>query len=428
MNYKETIDYLYEKLPMFSRIGEKAYKKDLTNIISLCEQLNQPHTSFKTIHVAGTNGKGSTSHMLAAILQEAGYKTGLYTSPHIYDFRERIRINGNMISENAVVDFVKKMSPLTIEPSFFEMNVAMAFNYFAEEKVDIAIIETGLGGRLDSTNIIHPELSVITNIGLDHMDLLGNSLEQIAYEKAGIIKKDTPVVIGETHFETLAEFKDKSKEMNAPMHLAEQELLLESGKIEGHSLFCTFEYVTTNKKINLRLNSTAFYQLKNVRTVLCAVELLKRKHFKINDDAIISGIANVKELTGFKGRWEIISKEPAVIIDVAHNEDGISRVLDQLSTQYRNSNIHFIIGFVKDKEIDNILNLFPKKANYYFTNAKIPRALNHNELREKANTIGLAGNSYNDINEALEEAKNKANKNDVIMICGSFFILENLAQ
>lgn len=428
MDYRETVNFLFERLPMFSRIGEKAYKKDLGNIRLLCDRLGNPETKFKSIHIAGTNGKGSTSHMLAAILQQAGYKTGLYTSPHIYDFRERIRINGTMISEKAVADFVTGMLPLDIEPSFFEMTVAMAFDYFSKEQVDIAVVETGLGGRLDSTNIIMPELSVITNISRDHMHLLGNTPEEIAAEKAGIIKEKTPVVIGETHFETLGVFKEKAKECDAPMMLAENEFFLDTGKMLESALQLSIRHAASGKRYDITLPLPGIYQSKNVRTVLCAVENLRSRAWHIPDEAVVSGIEQVKQLTGLMGRWEIIGKDPTVIIDVAHNEDGIKRITDQLGVQYRTSRKHFILGFVRDKEVEPILRLFPKDASYYFTNAHIPRALPHEELRQLAAPAGLEGDSYDDINEALAAARSNAKPEDVIMICGSFFILENLRR
>lgn len=428
MTYREALHYLYERLPMFTRIGPPAYKEGLGNIRVLCDKLGNPQQKFKSIHIAGTNGKGSTSHMLAAILQQSGYKTGLCTSPHIYDFRERIRINGLMIEEKAVADFVTGLLPLETEPSFFEMSIAMAFSHFAKESVDVAVIETGLGGRLDSTNIIQPELSVITNIGKDHMDLLGNSLELIAGEKAGIIKENTPVILGESRFETLAVFKGKAKEMSAPLTLAENEFILETGAIKADRLFVKMRNAAAGKTYEMHLASAGIYQTKNVRTVLTAVENLKSRGWHIPDEAIISGIENTAKLTGLQGRWELIGKDPAVIIDVAHNEDGIGRVIDQLHTQYRKSRLHFVLGFVKDKDIANMLRLFPTSANYYFTNAHLERALPHRELKDKAAAAGLQGESFDDINEALAAARRNSRPEDVIMICGSFFILQDLQR
>jgi len=426
MTYRETLNYLYERLPMFTRIGPPAYKEGLGNILLLCEKMGNPQEKFKSIHIAGTNGKGSTSHMLAAILQQAGYKTGLCTSPHIYDFRERIRINGRMIEEQAVADFVSELLPLETEPSFFEMTIAMAFSHFAQQAVDIAVVETGLGGRLDSTNIINPELSVITNIGKDHVDLLGDSLESIAREKAGIIKQNTPVILGETGFETLAVFKDKTKETNSPLILAENEIMLDTGAMKAGKLFNRMKHSGTGKSYELNLTSAGIYQTKNVRTVLTAVEQLRTSGWPIPDEAVVEGLEKVSELTGLRGRWETIGREPTIIMDVAHNEDGIRRVVDQLTTQYRNSNIRFIMGFVKDKDISTILKVLPPSADYYFTNAHLPRALPHTELKERATTAGLNGESYDDINDALAAAIKISNPEDVIMICGSFFIFQDL--
>ena len=426
MTYRETLNYLYERLPMFTRVGPPAYKEGLGNIRMLCEKLGNPQEKFKSIHIAGTNGKGSTSHMLAAILQQAGYKTGLCTSPHIYDFRERIRINGRMIEEQAVADFVSGLLPLETDPSFFEMTIAMSFSHFAKEEVDIAIVETGLGGRLDSTNIITPVLSVITNIGKDHMDLLGDSLESIAREKAGIIKENIPAILGETRFETLGVFKDKAKESGSPLILAENEVMLDTGAMKAGKLFVRMKHVASGKPYEFSLSSAGIYQTKNVRTVLTAVETLRSSGWHIPDEAIVEGFEKTNELTGLRGRWEIIGKNPTVIIDVAHNEDGIQRVTDQLSTQYRNSKIRFIMGFVKDKDISSILNLLPNTAAYYFTNAHLPRALPHEELKTRAAQAGLQGESYDDINDALAAAVKDSASDDVIMIFGSFFILQDL--
>jgi dihydrofolate synthase / folylpolyglutamate synthase len=426
MNYEQTIDYLYDQLPMFSRIGPAAYKKGLDNIIHLCKLLGDPHLKFKTIHIAGTNGKGSTSHTLAAILQESGYKTGLYTSPHIKDFRERIRIDGEMINEQAVIEFVEKVKDADIQPSFFEITVALAFGYFAREKVDIAVIETGLGGRLDSTNIITPLLSVITNIGYDHMQLLGNTLPEIAAEKAGIIKENIPVVIGETHEETKNVFIKKAMEMHSDIHFAENEFMVEYIESDRNLLLCNVKDLASGTVEKLKLDAQGVYQAKNACTVLCTVKMLQSLGMNIPNASVLSGFSLVKKLTGLKGRWDIIHDHPTIILDVAHNIDGINQVLQQLRRNYQSSVLHFVLGFVKDKALNDILALFPKKANYYFSSAHIPRALPHNELKAQAESFSLIGESFDDVNDALKAARKNAGKNDVIMVCGSFFIIGEL--
>lgn len=428
MTYQETIDFLYARLPMFTRIGAAAYKEDLHNTIALCDALNNPQQQFKTIHVAGTNGKGSTSHMLAAILQESGYKTGLYTSPHIKDFGERIRVNGRMIREDFVVDFVKRTKDLSerIEPSFFELTVVMAFEYFAEEKVDIAVIETGLGGRLDSTNIIQPVLSVITNIGCDHMNILGNTLPEIASQKAGIIKQNTPVVIGELLPETLPVFVKEANEKEAPVYFAQSRFITEFLEPTGNLLFCNVKDMATNSFEKLRLDLNGIYQAKNICTVLMAVEVLKKAGYNMPEHSLHKALENVKTLTGLRGRWDILQNHPTVIQDVAHNADGIRLVLQQLMHNYPSSGIHFVLGFVKDKDVDHALELFPKNAQYYFTNAHIPRAMPFEELQQTANSIGLQGAGYDNVNDAIAAAKKNAADHDVIMICGSFFIIAEI--
>lgn len=425
MTYQETLSYLYEQLPMFTRVGAAAYKKDLHNTIEICEALGNPQQYFKTIHIAGTNGKGSTSHMLAAILQQAGYKTGLYTSPHIKAFGERIRIDGKMIDEQFVVEFVERTKDLTtkVEPSFFELTVAMAFEYFATEAVDIAIIETGLGGRLDSTNIISPILSVITNIGYDHMNLLGNTLEEIAGQKAGIIKKDTPAIIGEIIPATKNVFVKEANEKDAILHFTQSRYLVEYIEPTGNLLFCNVKDLETNTTEKLRLDLNGIYQAKNVCTVLCAVEQLKLLGYNIAEATLHYALEHVKELTGMRGRWDIVQNHPAVIHDVAHNTDGIQQVLFQLENNYPSAQIHFVLGFVKDKDVEHVLDLFPSNAHFYFTNAHIPRALPHADLKELAAQKNLLGDSFDYVNEAIAMAKTKAGPDDVIMVCGSFFII-----
>ncbi len=425
MTYEETIEHLYRQLPMFSRIGAAAYKADLHNTIQLCNELNNPQEGFKSIHVAGTNGKGSTSHMLAAILQEAGYKTGLYTSPHIKDFRERIKINGEMINKDFVVDFVQRTNDISnkIQPSFFELTVAMAFEYFKNEKVDIAVIETGLGGRLDSTNIITPVLSVITNIGYDHTQILGKTLFEIASEKAGIIKKDIPVVIGETLPETLPVFIKKAADMHAEIHLAQQQFVTEYIESSGELLLCNIREIHTNIVEKLRLDLPGLYQTKNVCTVLTSIKVLDKLGFNIPGSSVHHALENVTKKTGLRGRWEILQTKPLVILDVAHNEDGIKQVIDQLKTSYPTSRYHFILGFVHDKDISRALSLFPPGAAYYFTNAHIPRALAHGELKKMAADHLLEGESFDDVNQAIQRARQAATEHDVIMVCGSFFVI-----
>jgi dihydrofolate synthase / folylpolyglutamate synthase len=428
MTYQQTIDYLYAQLPMFSRIGSAAYKEDLHNTIALCDSIDNPQRSFKTIHIAGTNGKGSTSHMLAAILQSAGYKTGLYTSPHIKDFRERIRVNGEMIKEEAVVEFVARTKAASdeINPSFFELTVAMAFDYFAAEQCDIAVIETGLGGLLDSTNIITPILSIITNIGYDHQHILGNTLQEIAAQKAGIIKENVPVVIGETLPETRQIFIDTANKKNAELFFAEEMYVTESLNFEESILVCTVNEIMTCKNRLFRLGLTGLYQAKNICTVLESVEQLKNIGLNISEIALHNGLLHVKEMTGLRGRWDVLQQNPAIITDVAHNKDGIGQVLQQLQFSYRNSNVHFVLGFVKDKDVAEVLTLFPKNAFYYFTNAHIPRALPVVELSEKAVLVGLVGKNFDNVNDAIADAKANANATDVIIICGSFFVIAEM--
>ena len=429
MTYQETIDYLYQHLPMFSRIGAAAYKADLHNTIALCKALDDPQNKFKSIHIAGTNGKGSTSHMLAAILQKAGYRTGLYTSPHLKDFRERIKINGEMISEDFVVEFTERTMKLSeeIQPSFFELTVAMAFEYFAKEKVDIAVIETGLGGRLDSTNVITPILSVITNIGYDHMNILGNSLEEIAAEKAGIIKPNVPVVIGETLPDTKSIFINKAAAMNAPILFADEEYQVSNIISNTRTLCCDVRSTAHNCKESFVLDLNGSYQTKNLCTVLCAEGVLFELGFPIKNDDEKFGYANTKKLTGLFGRWDVISEAPEIILDVAHNEDGVKQLIVASSKLVVGSRepgkTHFVLGVVRDKDISRILSLFSKDAYYYFTNAHIPRAMPCDELKEKAAAYGLQGLAYDDVNTAIQAALQHAGPNDRIIVCGSVFVV-----
>lgn len=424
MTYQQTIDYLFTRLPMFSRIGTAAFKKDLTNTIKLCEHLDNPHQKFKSIHVAGTNGKGSVSHMLAAILQTAGYKTGLYTSPHLKDFRERIKINGKMINEDFVSGFTEKIKPLIeeIEPSFFEITVAMAFEYFAEQKVDIAVIEVGLGGRFDSTNIITPELSIITNIGWDHMNILGDTLEKIAFEKAGIIKPGVPVVVGEFLHETKPVFEKAASDKNAPLYFGTPKRNVSGWNWEKHELIIDVEEKHKPDHKHYHLDLLGIYQAKNLLTVLEACTVLQQKGWKTGDDIIHMALKNVKKLTALHGRWEIIHYNPSVVLDVGHNEDGVKQIVQQIElTDHKE--LHIILGLVKDKEIDKILSLLPHTAHYYFTQAHIPRALPVEILKQKAGNFDLKGEVFPDVNNALQQAMLKAEETDLVLVCGSLFLV-----
>lgn len=424
MTYPETIDYLYSALPMFSRIGDAAIKKDLTNTLILCDRLHNPQQRFKSIHVAGTNGKGSVSHMLAAILQSCGYKTGLYTSPHLKDFRERIKVNGEMITQEAVVRFTEAIIPSIneIQPSFFEITVAMAFDYFADQEVEFAVIETGLGGRLDSTNIVMPELSIITNIGMDHMQILGDTLEKIAWEKAGIIKDIIPVIIGALQPETAPVFKAKAAEKNAPIFFADTQRYVDEYKNEMQELVVTVVDTASNEKQKIHLDLTGIYQTKNIVTVLAAVNQLKKLGWEIEEKDMLYGLRHAKKITGLHGRWEVVHHDPAVVLDVAHNEDGIKQLVAQIEfTDYHN--LHIVIGMVKDKEVEKIMTLLPREATYYFTKAPIPRAMPEDQLALIATDHGLKGHQYADVNTALITAVNRANKDDLIVVCGSVFVV-----
>jgi dihydrofolate synthase/folylpolyglutamate synthase len=426
MTYPQTIDYLYAQLPMFQRIGTAAFKKDLTNTLALCAALDHPQNAFPTIHVAGTNGKGSVSFMLAAIFQAAGYKTGLYVSPHYKDFRERIRVNGKYISKNYITQFVKnhKVDFETIHPSFFEMTVALAFDYFRAEKVDIAIIETGLGGRLDSTNIISPLVSVITNISFDHMNLLGNTLELIAGEKAGIIKPKTPVVIGEEQAETRAVFEHKALEMNASMVFASRNYRCEKSLTDDleYAVFNVFE---GDKLLyeNLKLNAIGDYQTQNLATVLQTIATLPPSFKKdLDEKAIRDGLEHLKKWTQFMGRWQVIGKNPTIVCDSAHNEGGIQWALKQLNSLKFNQ-LHLVIGFVSDKDWVKTLDLFPKNATYYFAKANIPRGLNAEILCLEAQKMGFQGKAYASVRTALAYARRRAQVNDLIFVGGSIFVV-----
>lgn len=428
MNYQQTINYLYTRLPMFSRTGASAITKDLSNTIALCQLLNNPENKFKSVHIAGTNGKGSTSHMLAATLQTAGYKTGLYTSPHLKDFRERVRVNGAMIGEQAVIDFVARYKE-DIERfnlSFFEMTVGLAFECFAEEQVDIAIIETGLGGRLDSTNVITPLLSIITNIGWDHTDLLGNTLPLIAAEKAGIIKPNIPAIIGERQDEVADVFIKKADDVGAPIRFAADEWEV---KVEGGTVNRQLSVVASNTikphTYSLLLDLVGSYQLKNIKTVLSAVDELRRHGFTITDEHVKTALQRVKTLTGLHGRWEVLNDSPLTICDTGHNPDGIQEVLKNIAAT-PHKQLHFVIGMVSDKDSSKVLALLPKNAVYYFCRPDIPRGLDAGSLQEKARGYDLHGESYPSVKEALAEAQRNAAATDLVFVGGSTFVVAEI--
>ncbi|MBO5810796.1 MAG: bifunctional folylpolyglutamate synthase/dihydrofolate synthase [Bacteroidales bacterium] len=422
MNYNETLNWMFNKLPMYQRIGAAAYKADLNTTIEILKHLNNPQDNFKSVHIAGTNGKGSVSHSLASVFQAAGYKTALYTSPHLRDFRERIRINGNMIPENDVVSFIEqhKQKLEELELSFFEMTVAMAFDYFSKEKVDIAIIEVGMGGRLDSTNIIKPELSLITNISLDHVKFLGDSEEKIAVEKAGIIKNETPIVIGETQEKSKDVFINQANEKNSPIFFADQIFNCQ----KKDNVVLEYNSYDIFKDNNLYIKDLKFpllgnYQKKNLATIICALDILKNK-FDISENNICNGLLNVVKNTGLMGRWQVINRKPLAIADTGHNVAGINEVKSQLA-ETKFEKLHFVLSVVNDKDIEGILELLPKKAEYYYCKADIPRGLDANILAEKASNCGLKGNVYNSVKEAYASACANANDGDLVFVGGSNF-------
>ena len=412
---------------MFTRVGAIAFKKDLHNTIAMCERLDNPQNKFKTIHIGGTNGKGSTSHMLAAIFQQAGYKTGLYTSPHLKDFRERIRINGEMVSKDFVVDFVEQQQEIIeeISPSFFEVTVAMAFSYFSEQDVDIAIIEVGLGGRLDSTNIITPELSVITNISLDHTNILGNTLKEIAGEKAGIIKPGIPVVIGESDPETDQVFIQKAKETQSSILFADQQMQISKSIKEDEYVNVSISQNGNLLIENLLLDLTGRYQLKNILTVFQAVRTLRTLGFNISNEALYSALKDVKELTGLMGRWQILSKNPLIVCDTGHNIAGIKEVIQNINDT-PHDRLHLVIGMVKDKDISGVLDLLPTKATYYFCQPQLERALSARELANEAEKHGLKGSVFSTVELAINAARKNANTHDLIYIGGSTFVVAEI--
>ena len=425
MTYDETVQYLFNCAPPFQQVGGAAYKEGLSTTVALDNHLGNPHKKFRTIHVAGTNGKGSTSHTLAAILQESGYKVGLYTSPHLVDFRERMKVNGKMASKEYVVDFVEKHKEFfePLQPSFFELTTGMAFNYFAEQGVDIAVIEVGLGGRLDCTNIITPELCIITNISPDHTQFLGNTLAEIAGEKAGIIKPGVPAVIGETVPETKEVFTAKANEVGAPITFAEEKmpLLTATTLPQGGFAYETSLFGTIEGELG------GDYQQKNTNTLLTAIEILQEKGFSITTESVRKGFTNVCSLTGFNGRWQSIGESPRTVCDAGHNIGGIRYIVEQLERESkRHTALRIVFGMVNDKDISAVLAMMPTKAQYYFTQASIKRAMPAGELKEKAAQYGLAGNSYPTVQEALQAAKNDSAESDFIFVGGSCFIVADL--
>jgi len=424
MTYPETLDYMYSKLPMFHRIGPAALKPDLSNTLALCKALGNPETKFKSIHVAGTNGKGSVSHLLASILQEAGYKTGLYTSPHLLDFRERIKINGEMIDQKAVTGFIKKNQKLIdkIQPSFFEVTVAMAFDYFAQNEVDIAVIETGLGGRLDSTNVIKPLISVITNISYDHQNLLGDTLAEIASEKAGIIKERVPVVIGKQDPETNPVFSQKAKEMHSILYHADTNTSYKKDHGSDGTLKAEFMMKRSGSVYHIVSPLSGNYQFENIATVLQSIEILNDKGFNASKENIKEGIKNVKANTGLRGRWEILGTKPLIICDVAHNEAGLEAVFDQVS-MIKHGKLRIVYGMVKDKDVEKALDALLKKATYYFSQPNLPRALGVKELQKLATKAGLKGTSFPTVKEAYQKAVEDAAPNDIVLVIGSVFVV-----
>ena len=421
MDYTETVSFLYKNLPIFQRVGAVAFKSDLTNTLALCEALGNPQTKLKSIHIAGTNGKGSSSHMLASVLQTAGYKTGLYTSPHLKEFTERIRINGQEVDPDFVIDFVEKIKPQIekIKPSFFEITVVMAFEYFAQQQVDVAVIEVGLGGRLDSTNVITPLLSQITNISWDHMDLLGDTLPKIAYEKAGIIKPKVPVVISERQPEVENVFILKANETRSPIKFATDKFIT-TRKPDG-----TYSVAHNDQKVTLVLDLKGAYQAKNLAGVLACLEELRNIGFIISDQHVEEGLKKVMSSTGLRGRWQTIGTNPLVICDTGHNEGGIREVVSQIAEQ-KFQHLHIVLGMVKDKDVSGVLSLLPSQATYYFCQADIPRAMQATDLKEKAERFKLRGKAYADVNEAIRAAKESSQPDDFIFVGGSTYIVAEI--
>lgn len=422
MTYKQTLEWLYAQLPMYQRVGAIAFKKDLTNTLALCTHLDNPQHRFKTIHIGGTNGKGSCSHLLAASLQEAGYKVGLYTSPHYKDFRERIKVNGKYISQKYIIDFVSANKSIfeSIQPSFFEMTVAMAFDYFAKSKVDVAVIEVGLGGRLDSTNVITPELSIITNISFDHMNMLGDTLTKIAFEKAGIIKHTIPIVIGETQSESKPVFVAKANEENAPIYFADEKY-----HVDFQQNGIAQVYRNKQSLIQLSLDGglgKGQFQQKNLATVAQSIEILQNIGWEISFEHLSLAMNDLYAKVKFLGRWQKLKDEPLTIADSGHNEAGVISAIEQLKTLNFNE-LHLVTGFVNDKDIDKILALYPKNATYYFAKANIPRGLDAKALQERAEAFQLKGKTYGSVKKAFNAASKKAQNEDLVLVLGSIFVV-----
>ena len=426
MTYNEATTYLYDRLPVFHRVGVSAYKPGFANVLALCGALGNPQHQFRSIHVAGTNGKGSTSHLLASIYQEAGYRVGLYTSPHLKSFTERIRLNGKLIPEGDVATFVASQRALieVIQPSFFEVTVAMAFDYFARERVDIAIIEVGLGGRLDSTNIITPLVSVITNIGWDHMDVLGDSLSQIALEKGGIIKPNVPVVVGETQPETMPVFQNIAQSVSSTIEFADQQWEVSDLGISDSIRTVACKSLSVDKSFFASLPLLGLYQLANLKTVLSTVNRVYSV-LPVSDKAIADGCRFVVVNTGLKGRFQLVQQQPTVIADTAHNQPGIEALLATIET-IRYACLRFVVGFVGDKDVSSVLRLLPVKATYYFCQANIPRAFPVDELVSRSNSIGLTGHGYADVNLAIAAALVEASSDDLIIITGSTYVVAEI--
>jgi dihydrofolate synthase/folylpolyglutamate synthase len=427
MDYKEVIHYLYDMLPMYQRMGNIAFKKDLTNTKKLCEHLGHPEKSFKSIHVAGTNGKGSSSHMLAAILKQTGYKTGLYTSPHLKHFNERIKVNGIPVGEDFIVDFVNtyRKTIERIKPSFFELTVVMAFDYFSREKVDFAVIEVGLGGRLDSTNVIRPKLALITNISYDHQEMLGETLEEIAFEKGGIIKKQIPVIIGEKDSITSKVFKKIAKKRQAPLIYAKDkyEVLSLKRTVSGQEI--EIHHLEQDSRSKLNLETPGLTQLKNIPGVLTVIDELNKFGYKVSGESVRWGLEHYQKNTGLKGRWQILNKKPLIIADIAHNKAGIENVMEQLEKLPREK-LYCILGFMKEKDLGSIFPYLPVDAYYTFCQAKVPRAMDANWLALNAALYNINGEVVREVNAALSSVKEKAGEEDIIFIGGSTFVVAEL--
>lgn len=430
MHYQKTLAYLMDQLPLYQRMGKLAYRTGLDNTRRLDAYFESPHKSFPTLHVAGTNGKGSVSHMLASILQESGYTVGLYTSPHLIDFRERIRVNGTPVTKKFVMDFIRRHKPFfaTFDPSFFEISVFLAFAWFVHCQVDLAVIEVGLGGRLDATNIILPQLSVITNIGKDHVEILGDTPEKIAFEKAGIIKKNIPVVVGETQQQVLPVFRQVAETHQAPLVLAEEKYQIDYSlrSADGYQVFNVHRAVEVHFP-NLKCGLLGHYQRKNTVTVLAAIEQLTQTGIQVRERNIYAGIRNVIPNTGLSGRWQIVQYNPQVVCDTAHNADGLKQVMQQVS-ETPHKQLHLVLGFVNDKDIREMLRYMPPRARYYFTRLSVPRTLDEHDLANTANQLGLHGQAFDHVEKAWKAVKEQAGVNDLIMITGSNFLVADFLQ